>query len=680
MLLAVGGLMVSLIMPGRAVPTLAITVAATTIRAIRNAIKKPPNNAQSSQDHPGSVSGNITLEWENVSCKLSTKSKGSSTTKILLDNVSGTAKPGRIFAILGPSGAGKTTLLNTLAGRLPASKSINIYGSVTCNGVSINSSPCPVAYVTQEDIFFSQLSLQETFDMAAKMRLPKSMSAEEKNVFVNTLIRKLGLSTVTETRVGDEKNRGISGGERKRLSLGCELISTPRLILCDEPTSGLDAFQAEKVMLSLKTLAEAGHTVVCSIHQPSSSILKIVDDIALLAHGQIVYSGSKDDAPAHFEKAGYPMPEQCNPAERYLDLISIDFSSEDNVTTSNTRIEKLFSTWRSATKPKSEQGHAYSGADNAADAVVEKCGLGPFGRIGLLLRRAWRQITRDKKTNMSRFMSSFMSALLFGAIYWRIGGDQAAIQDRLGLLQVCAINTAMTSLVKTLYVFPRESVLVNRERARGSYSILEYFISKLFAEMAVSAFFPLVFSLTVYPMVRLSGGIGRILRFMSIITLESFTAASYGLAIGAIMPSTEAAIAVGPASFVLQIVFGGLYITDANVPNWARWIPRISLIKHSYEGLCVNEFRGLEFETKKPWDVKKGEQVLQRMSWSDSTVLKSCISQGRVIAFYYLFTYAVLCLKKPRYESLQALENKPQPEEEVKAVEAPPQQTSPTSA
>eukprot|EP00171_Calliarthron_tuberculosum_P015937 IDg15937t1 len=138
--------------------------------------------------------------------------------------------------------------------------------------------------------------------------------------------------------------------------------------------------------------------------------------------------------------------------------------------------------------------------------------------------------------------------MLFGAIYWKIGCTQSTIQDRLGLLQVCTINTAMSALVKTLNVFPREATLVNRERVKGSYSVLPYFASKMAAELPLSAFFPLVFSSVVYPMAGLSAGLKKIGRFASIITLESFASASYGLVIGALVPNTEIAAALGPAT------------------------------------------------------------------------------------------------------------------------------------
>ncbi|KAI0567521.1 ABC-2 type transporter [Gracilaria domingensis] len=643
--------MATLALPGRTVPSLLLTATAATINIIRRSRKKP---AEQRLEQSTASSQPVSVQWSHVTCTLSSPKQRSA--KRILDDVSGTAKPGRVLAILGPSGSGKTTLLNALAGRFPESSKAQLFGHITRNGVSVDDDPQPVAYVTQEDLFFSQLTVRETLDIAAALRLPGNMPQDQKREFVDALIRKLGLVSTVNTRVGDEKTRGISGGEKKRLSLGCELISTPQLILCDEPTSGLDAFQAVKVMSTLRDLARTGHTVICSIHQPSSSIFSMIDDIVLLSNGRTVYTGDASEAPAFFEKEGFLLPSQCNPAERYLELISVDYSSNETIAESNTRIDRLTSAFdKRCAKTDTNVATAESKLSES-DIVDSPPPLGFFGRLRLLFRRAWKQVTRDKKTNMSRFMSSFMSALLFGAIYWKIGNTQTTIQDRLGLLQVCTINTAMTALVKTLYVFPKESVLINRERSRGSYNVAQYFLSKLLAEMPVSAFFPLLFSFTVYPMVRLSGGLGKILRFMGVITLESFTAASYGLAIGAIMPTTEAAVAVGPSSFVLQIVFGGLYLAEDNVPVWARWIPRISLIKHAYEGLCVNEFRGLEFKAERPHDVKTGDQVLQRMTWENSTVLKTCMSQVRVLAFNYLATYAILVLKKPRYERVQGPE------------------------
>jgi len=568
----------------------------------------------------------VYLTWRAIRCSRDDP-KGKHPPKQILSGISGEAKPGRVLAILGPSGSGKTTLLNSLALRIPAAKGLKLSGEVLCNGRPLLPE---LAYVTQEDLFFSELSVEETLNFAAQMRLPEGADREE---FIAQLLRKLSLGTTKSTRVGlSGGGNGVSGGERKRLSLGCELISTPKLILCDEPTSGLDAFQALRVMQSLKSLAEAGHTVIVSIHQPSSAVFGNIDDIVLLSGGRLVYQGDRATAPAHFTKAQLPVPPNCNPAEHYLDIISVDYTSDEATKETTERIQKLVETFAK----KQPNGPLIQKDANGNTATVRrevsKPLKGPLGQFKALLLRAFRQAKRDKKTNVSRFMSSFMSSLLFGSI----------------------VNTAMSALVKTLNVFPREASLVNRERAKGAYGVLPYFTSKICAELPLSAFFPLVFSSMVYPMAGLSAGLGRISKFAGIITLESFASASYGLVIGALVPNTEIALAIGPSTFILQIIFGGGYLTQGNVPKWASYLPKLSLIKHAFEGLAVNELRGLEFEGDgaNPEITTTGQQVLERLTWGDSTVSKSMNRLVRIIMFNYVAAFGILKMKQPRFQQM----------------------------
>ena len=144
---------------------------------------------------------------------------------------------------------------------------------------------------------------------------------------------------------------------------------------------------------------------------------------------------------------------------------------------------------------------------------------------------------------------------------------QTAIQDRMGLLQVSAINAAMSALMKTLTAFTKEKVIVNRERASAAYGVLPYFTSKLVAELPIGAFFPLAFGACVYPMAGLHPTLGHFARFCGILTLESFSSAAMGLAISSVAPSTDAAVAMGPAVMVLSIVSGGYCSNLDNLPN-----------------------------------------------------------------------------------------------------------------
>jgi ABC-type multidrug transport system ATPase subunit len=153
--------------------------------------------------------------------------------------------------LMGPSGSGKSSLLNALVSCTAVTKGMTLSGELLINGVPPQASGIRVGYVQQTDLFYSQMTVREVLQMEAALRLPRSLSESERDDIVEDALRKLDLRGVADTIVGDRKVRGISGGERKRLGIACELISKPSLLFLDEPTTGLDAFQALQVGFSL---------------------------------------------------------------------------------------------------------------------------------------------------------------------------------------------------------------------------------------------------------------------------------------------------------------------------------------------------------------------------------------------------------------------------------------------
>nr|CAD1842695.1 unnamed protein product [Ananas comosus var. bracteatus] len=599
----------------------------------------------------------VTIRWSGVTCALS--DKRGKTMRFLLSNVSGEAKPGRLLAIMGPSGSGKTTLLNVLAGQLAASPRLHLSGYLEVNGRPMSRGGYKIAYVRQEDLFFSQLTVRETLSLAVELQLPDSLPPEKREKYVGELLFRLGLVSCADSIVGDAKVRGISGGEKKRLSLACELIASPSVIFADEPTTGLDAFQAEKVMETLRQLAEDGHTVICSIHQPRGSVYSKFDDIVLLSEGSVVYMGpAKEEPLTYFATFGlFQCPDHVNPAEFLADLISIDYSSAESVHSSQKRIDDLVEAFANripiteCISPITILGTSKFPAKVGRKTLVKKRS-GWWRQFWLLLKRAWMQAWRDGPTNKVRSRMSIASAIIFGSVFWRMGRSQTSIQDRMGLLQVAAINTAMAALTKTVGVFPKERAIVDRERAKGSYSLGPYLLSKLLAEIPIGAAFPLMFGTILYPMARLHPTISRFAKFCGIVTVESFAASAMGLTVGAMVPTTEAAMAVGPSLMTVFIVFGGYYVNAENTPIVFRWIPRVSLIRWAFQGLCINEFSGLEFEHQNSFDVQTGEQVLERLSFGGSHIGDTMIAQGRILMFWYWTTYLLLKKNKPKYQQL----------------------------
>ncbi|GJP49320.1 hypothetical protein CLOM_g8545 [Closterium sp. NIES-68] len=656
-----------------------VIVAVSAVGSLVRGGKKKGKAVRHKSFVAGDPDRGVKLEWSSITCQLLDK-KGNEVKK-LLDGLNGSARPGRLLAIMGPSGSGKTTLLNTLAGQLPKSSKIALYGSIRANGVPIADSWHKQVYVRQEDIFFSQLTVRETLVTAAKLQLPSSMSDEEKEQHVEQLLQHLGLVNAAGTIVGDNKTRGISGGEKKRLSIACELLGNPSVVFADEPTTGLDAYQAEKVMQTLKDLAKEGRTVICSIHQPRGSVFDMFDDIMVVAGGKLVYSGPAGDACLeYFKNQGHDCPLHSNPAEFLSDLVGTDHTSADTEAQSAARIQRLIQAFaaHSAAQTGSSTALAVSQdlqaslADSEEEdgeedgegggkskrrlgltaAKADGAGAGFWQQFKILLVRAWRQTTRDRATNVVRAMMNLTSAAIFGSIFWRMGFGQTTIQDRMGLLQVAAINTAMASITKTLNVFPKERQIVERERAKGAYAVGPYFLSKLVAELPVTAFFPALFSMVCYPMTGLHRTVPRFLKFLGATTVESFTSSAMGLTVGCIAPTTEAAMALGPSIMTVFIVFGGYYVNADNTPAIFRWIPNASLIRWGFEALCVNEFDGLTFEATKPTDLKTGRQVLERLSFADSSVAKSVRKEVQIMLGWYWASAYLLHKKTPEFTRL----------------------------
>ncbi|XP_042501810.1 ABC transporter G family member 7 isoform X2 [Macadamia integrifolia] len=344
---------------------------------------------------------------------------------------------------MGPSGSGKTTLLNVLAGQLTASPRLQLSGLLQVNGQHISKKAYKFAYVKQEDLFFSQLTVRETLSLAAELQLPHLASAEEREEYVNNLLFRLGLVNCADSNVGDAKVRGISGGEKKRLSVACELIASPSVIFADEPTTGLDAFQAERVMETFRQLAEDGHTVVCSIHQPRGSVYTKFDDIVLLTEGALVYAGPAHGEPlAYFSTFGYQCPDRVNPAEFLADLISIDYTSSDTIYFSQKKIDGLVEAFSQKTSTilyatPLIRSEVFRSTTRLGRKSVVKRKVGWWRQFWLLLKRAWMQASRDGPTNKVRARMSVASAIIFGSVFWQMGRSQTSIQDRMGLLQVC---------------------------------------------------------------------------------------------------------------------------------------------------------------------------------------------------------------------------------------------------
>ncbi|SSD58246.1 related to Probable ATP-dependent permease [Saccharomycodes ludwigii] len=268
---------------------------------------------------------NATLTFENIEYYVG-KNKKTPGSKVL-NKVSGIVQPGQIMAIMGGSGAGKTTLLDILAMK---NKSGTVEGTIRINGQKMDPTEFRkiTGFVDQDDHLFPTLTVYETVLNSALLRLPSKMSLKSKHKRVEKVLKELRIFNIKDKLIGNDFERGISGGEKRRVSIACELVTSPLILFLDEPTSGLDSNNARNVVECLLKLANhQNRTLVVSIHQPRSNIFKMFDRLILLSSGEMCYSGVTSDVGGFLKNCGYECPRDYNIADY---LIDVTFDEKDS--------------------------------------------------------------------------------------------------------------------------------------------------------------------------------------------------------------------------------------------------------------------------------------------------------------------------------------------------------------
>lgn len=265
----------------------------------------------------------------------------------ILDGVIGEIRPGEVIGIMGGSGAGKTTMLNILAGKVVGGQPS---GTVIINGQPRDKAVWPylLSYVEQEDILDENLTVREAIRFAVDMRNPNAEAGPEKRERkTQKILRSLGLEAIADRQIGMPETNGISGGERKRVSIGMELAAERRVLFLDEPTTGLDAATSLGLIETIAKLALKHQlSVIMSIHQPSGRMLQRLDKVLLLSLGRTVYFGSLEEIAGHLHSLGFLCPRQENPADWILDVISVDNSAGGKYRAESlTRIADLHEVW-----------------------------------------------------------------------------------------------------------------------------------------------------------------------------------------------------------------------------------------------------------------------------------------------------------------------------------------------
>ena len=335
---------------------------------------------------------------------------------------------------------------------------------------------------------------------------------------VDEIVKELRLNKCQNTKIGGPLVKGVSGGERKRTSIGVELITDPQLIFLDEPTTGLDSFTATSVIETLRELANSGRTVISTIHQPNSDIYEIFDRLMLLAQGKIIYFNEARLAVDYFGSLGdkYRCPELSNPADHFMSIMSIESHEiaedlEDKNMMTQAQIQEEY-TKRIEYFNESYQKSALKNDIKAihpevkpiASSDVQQNEVSWWYQLGLLLRRNFLNTVRLPQTSYVKLIVTIITAIFTIILFQNCDGTIQGVQNRNGALFFMTMTIAFNSIQNIILIFPDERPVFLREVNNNMYSVSAYFFGKVIAELPASILTPVIYGCIVYFSIGLS--------------------------------------------------------------------------------------------------------------------------------------------------------------------------------
>ena len=610
----------------------------------------------------------------------------------VLRGVSFEALPGETTAILGPSGSGKTSLVTAIAGRLSARRGEYVVeGNVrfaetrsapqktnrTASALSSLSSETPspngylsfgsdkslarrVGFVTQDDCMFPSLTVQETVRYAAALRLPDDETLPsskkrriKKQDAADAIVDALGLQRARDVPVGGAFaffGRGVSGGERKRVAVAVEMLTEPSVLILDEPTSGLDATVALRLVRTLADLAkgaatvssrddglierrnEDGRTIILTIHQPSSRVVKEFDATLFLARGRRAFYGDARGIRLYFASMNAYQDFGTNPAEFCVDVcngeigeyVGTDASRADESgvrgaetggvqrVNSHDKPFTLLCTDDAervvdivATRSEKCAGRvAFDGTVGATEKIVAFDARAPPPKINTSPPRfavSWCAQTRVllRRSLLSRRGVLFdalkttqvvVVALLVGLLWFQRGAivGVAAVGDVAGFLFFELLFLSFLTLFGSLFTFPDERAVICKERQSGAVRVSAYFVARSLADVPLDLFPPTLFVAIAYWLAGLRRDAAAFFAHVLLVYLAVLVASSLGLFVGATFPNTKQAQTVASVVMLSVMLTGGFYFDET--PRWLDWTKKTSFINHAYAALLKTQF------------------------------------------------------------------------------------------
>jgi ABC-type multidrug transport system ATPase subunit/ABC-type multidrug transport system permease subunit len=506
--------------------------------------------------------------WKNLSYTVKTPSGD----RVLLDNVQGWVKPGMLGALMGSSGAGKTTLLDVLAQRKTDG---TIKGSILVDGRPLSISfQRSAGYCEQLDVHEPLATVREALEFSALLRQPRTTPKEEKLKYVDTIVDLLEMHDIENTLIGTTE-AGLSVEQRKRLTIGVELVSKPSiLIFLDEPTSGLDGQAAFNIVRFLRKLADVGQAVLVTIHQPSAQLFLQFDSLLLLAKGgKTVYFGDIGDNAStlkeYFARYDAPCPKDANPAEHMIDVVSGSLSQGKD--------------WNQVWLDSPEHKKTVEELDRIiADAAAKEPGTKDDGfefampiweQTKLVTQRMNVSIWRNTDYINNKFALHIGSALFNGFSFWMIGNTVADLQLRLfTVFNFIFVAPGVIAQLQPLFI-QRRDIYETREKKSKMYSWVAFVTGLIVSELPYLCVCAVLYFVCWYYTVGFPSDSNKAGATLFVMLMYEFVYTGIGQFIAAYAPNAVFASLANPVVIGTLVSFCGVLVPYAQIqPFWRYWI------------------------------------------------------------------------------------------------------------
>ncbi|KAK3669455.1 hypothetical protein LTR78_010675 [Recurvomyces mirabilis] len=553
--------------------------------------------------------------WKGVT--VTVKDRQSQQPKTILSDINGIVKAGELLALMGPSttqmgvanrltnsGSGKSTLLNVLAHRT-AALAANVKAAIYINGSAANPKTFRriSAYVEQEDALVGSLTVRETLNFAARLSLPRTVSKLERIQRIEALLTAFGLQGQANNLIGTPIRKGISGGQKRRVSVAAQLITSPKLLFLDEPTSGLDSAASFEVISFVKDIAKKHNLIViASIHQPSTSTFAMFDKLLLLSQGGTAYSGPVSEVQPYFDACGFPIPLYMNPAEFIIDFVNTDFARDRSEV--DQQLNMVHSSWHksrlaSATVTELTDEMARNSMDTDVNAEQHEASAGAIAIPMALIHRSFIKSYRDIIAYGIRIAMYMGLAVMMGTVWLRLNPTQNNIQS---FINAIFFGGAFMSFMAVAYIpaFLEDRALFMKERANGLYGPTSFIIANFITGIPYLFLIAMLFSIVAYWLSNFRPTAEAFFTWVMWLFLDLIAAESLVVLISSLIPIFVVALAGTAFANGLWMCTGGFLVPPQTLnPFWRYVFHYIDYQSYVFQGMMVNEFGHRNFTCAK---------------------------------------------------------------------------------